>query len=226
MSDAPSSSYSDPFYDRLDAFAQELKKRWWLALLILVAVMTTVVVVYQIRNRHPEAAGLATFLSTQRKAEDPSKAKDAWSALVADQTLTPAIRARAGIELTQVLLLAGDTASALPAAQAAVQQASQTSDVPVQLAAKLTLAAAQAQAGQADDALSNYDAAERAAGAKHAAQQLEAILGGARILESQGKKDEALARLEPLLSRADAGAENLLAVAKVRYWGLKHAPTK
>lgn len=224
MSDAPSSSYSDPFYDRLDAVANELKKRWWLVVLVLVAVIMAVVVIDSVRKRHPQAAGLAAFLSTQRKADDAAKAKDAWTTLAADQTQPADIRARANIELTQVLLAAGDTASAVPAAQAAVQQATLGQDAQVQLAAKLTLAAAQAQAGKGDEALVSYDAAERAAGAKHPAHQLEAILGAARVLEAQGKKDEAIARLEPLLSRADAGAEALLSVAKVRYWSLKNAP--
>lgn len=224
MSDAPISSYSDPFYDRLDAFARELKKRWWLAVIIVAAVITAVVTVNALRQRHPQAAGLAAFLGAQKKADDPAKAKDAWTALTADATLPANVRARAGIELVQTLLAAGDTASAIPAAQAAMAQASQGDEVPVQIAARLTLAAAHAQAGANADALTAYDAAERAAGAKHAALQLEAILGAARVLEADGKRDEALARLEPLLTRADAGAEALLSVAKVRYWTLKNAP--
>jgi hypothetical protein len=54
--------------------------------------------------------------------------------------------------------------------------------------------------------------------------QLEGIVGAARALEALGRRDEAMTKLEPLLTRADAGAEGLLAVAKVRYWALKNAP--
>jgi hypothetical protein len=216
----PSTSYSDPFYDRLDAVARFIRTSWPLALLVLLLVIGAVFLGNKLLQRHPEAGSAARFVAA-RDTEDPAKREAAFKAVGADEAVTPSFRARALIEQVQLLLEKSDTASAGTVAAQAVTLAAQGGDAEVQLAAKLTQAAVQAQAGELDLAVASYGAAKTAAGAKYAVAQLEAVLGLARVLEKQGKLEDAIAELEPLTVRADAGAENLLGLAKVSYWELK-----
>ena len=50
---------------------------------------------------------------------------------------------------------------------------------------------------------------------------MTALLGLAQVLIAQGKRDDAVAELEPLIARTDAGAEQLLGLAKAMYWEQK-----
>jgi hypothetical protein len=188
--------------------------------LVLVLVIAAVFIANKLLQRHPEAGSAARFVAA-RDTEDPSKREAAFKAVGDDTSVTPSFRARALIEQVQLLLEKSDTASAGPVATQAVTLAAQGGDAEVQLAAKLTQAAVQAQAGELDQAVASYGAAKSAAGAKYVVAQLEAVLGLARVLEKQGKFTDAIAELEPLTVRADAGAENLLGLAKVTYWDLK-----
>ncbi len=221
MSDlGPTTSYSDPFYDRLDAFSQEIRKRWWIVALVIIATVVVVMVVNSRLQRHPEAGSAARYLSA-RAGQDPAASATALAKVMEDAENTPFFRARAAIEVVQLKLDTGDTAGAKLAAELAVTQAALAKDAELQLAATISRAAAKHQAGDLDGALADYASAEKAAGAKYAVHQLEAVVGGARVYAAQGKKAEAVQALEPLLSRTDAGAERLLEVAKVSYWNLK-----
>ena len=216
----PTTSYSDPFYDRLDAIARVLKRSWPIAVLVFVLAIAGVLAINWAMQRHPEA-GSATRFVAARDQQDPVKRELAFAALGADPVVTPAFRARAQIELVQLLLDKQDTATAATAATKAVELAAQGQDPEVQLAAKLTRAAVHAQAGELEQAATAYGEAKRAAGAKFPVAQLEGILGLARVLEKQGKLDDAIVELEPLTARNDAGAEQLLGLARVSYWDLK-----
>ena len=216
----PTTSYSDPFYDRLDAFARFLKRSWPLAVLVLALAIAGVMALNWTLQRHPEAGSATRFVSA-REVEDPVKREAAFAALGADAEVTPAFRARALIEQVQLLLEKQDTATAATVSAKAVELAAQGQDPEVQLAAKLTRAAVHAQAGELDQAATAYGEAKRAAGAKFPVAQLEGSLGLARVLEKQGKLDDAIAELEPLTARSDAGAEQLLGLARVAYWDLK-----
>lgn len=215
----PTTSYSDPFYDRLDAFAQVIKRAWPLVLLVVVLAVAAVFGITWALQRHPEASSAARFIAA-RDEQDQAKRTAAYQALVADDKVTPTFRARAGIELVQDLLAKGDTASAGPVA-AKVIEAAATGDADVQLAAKLTRAAVHQQAGELDQAASAFSEAKRAAGAKYPVAQLTAVLGLAQVLTAQGKRDDAILELEPLTTRSDLGAEQLLGLAKAMYWDLK-----
>lgn len=216
----PTTSYSDPFYDRLDAFAQWLKRAWLLVALVLVVVIAGVVALNWFLERHPDAGSAARFVAA-RDVQDDAKREAAFKEVADDAAVTAPFRARALIEIVQIHLGKGDTAGAGPLADKALEQARASDDTDVQLAAKLTRAAVYLQAGELDPAGKAYGEAKRAAGAKYTVAAFEAALGLARVAEHQGKLDDAINELEPLIARNDAGAQQLLGLTKVFYWDLK-----
>ncbi len=221
----PSSSYSDPIYDRLDTFSQQLKRRWPLYALALIVVILIAVVVHVLLQRSPAASSAQAFLAA-RDERDPAKRISAYQAIVVDATATPEFRAHAAVEVVQDHLNHNQTAEAMTVAKQAVEFAKQASsqsnasDLP--FVAQLSLAAAQEQSGDLAAAEAVFAQVERAAGTKNRVYQLTATLGSARVLEAQGKLDDALAKLEPVLNSAEkGGAESLGELAKVQYWNLK-----
>jgi tetratricopeptide (TPR) repeat protein len=216
----PTTSYSDPFYDRLDAFAQWLKRAWLLVAVVLILVVAGVVALNWFLQRHPDAGSAARFISA-REVEDDAKRESALKAVADDATVTASFRARALIEVVQLHLTKSDTAGAGPLADKALEQSRQSDDADVQLAAKLTRAAVYLQAGELEPAAKAYGEAKRAAGSKYPVAGFESALGLARVAEKQGHLDDAINELEPLMSRNEAGAANLLGLAKVFYWDLK-----
>jgi predicted negative regulator of RcsB-dependent stress response len=214
------SSYSDPFYDRLEAFANVIKRSWLLVLVVMILCVAGVFTLTWAQQRHPDAGSAARFI-TARDEQDVAKRTAAYQALIADPTVTAVFRARAGIEVASDLLAKGDTASAAPVALKASADASASGDVDVQLAAKLSVAAVHEQAGELDPAVTAYSEAKRVAGVKYPVSRLTAELGLAQVLMAQGKRAEALAELEPVIVRNDAGAEQLIGLAKAMYWDLK-----
>lgn len=223
--DGPTSSYSDPFYDRLEAISGALRAHRWLVLGGIVAAVVLAVAIRSWLTSHPEAGSAATFLKAQDRAQvardDRAKAAAAWQAALDDATTTPYFKARAAIELAQVHLAGGEAAAARDQLAKAAGFAQLAGDQELTATVAISRGAAEFQAGDLEAALSAYAEGERAAGARLPAQQVEAVMGQARTLERQGQTDEALARLEPLISRSDAGAEPLLALAKARYWRIK-----
>ncbi len=213
-------SYSDPFYDRLEAFANVLKRAWPLVLLVLILSVAGVFALTWMMQRHPDAGSAARFISA-RDEQDAAKRTAAYQALIADTGVTEVFRARAGIEVVNDLLAKGDTANAAPVAAKASVDAAAAGDVEVQLTAKLTVAAVHQQAGELEQAATAYGDAKRVAGVKYPASRLTAELGLAQVLMAQGKREEAVAVLEPVIARNDNGAENLQSIAKAMYWDLK-----
>ena len=214
------SSYSDPFYDRLEAFANVIKRSWLLVIVVVILCVAGVFTLTWALQRHPDAGSAARFI-TARDEQDATKRTAAYQALVADPTVTAVFRARAGIEVVSDLLAKGDTASAAPVALKASADASASGDVDMQLAAKLSVAAVHQQSGELEPAATAYSEAKRVAGVKYPVSRLTAELGLAQVLMAQGKRAEALTELEPLIARNDAGAEQLIGLAKAMYWDLK-----
>jgi tetratricopeptide (TPR) repeat protein len=216
----PTTSYSDPFYDRLDAIANWIKKSWLLVTIVLIFAVVAVLVLTWLLQRHPEAGSAARFVAARNVETDEAREK-AFAALAADAAITPAFRARSEIEVVQLLLARKDTATAATAATKAVEFATQGNDPEVQLVAKLSRAAVHFQAGELEPALTAYGEAKKASGAKYPVASLEASMGLARVYERQGKLDDAIGELEPLIARTDAGANQLLGLARASYWDLK-----
>jgi tetratricopeptide (TPR) repeat protein len=220
--DAPLSSYSDPLYDRLDAITRQIRRQWWIFALAILVVALAAIAFRMWRHSEPVALGGA--IAVQALSErDEAKREAIWTGLADGQSHDPAFRAAASIELCQILLSRGDVIKARERAQQAETYARTAGDEDLVLAAGLSRAAATLDGGDAAAALTLYEQASRGSGAKHPARKLAAELGAATCLEKLGKVDEAMARLEPVTTRTDRGAEQLIQVATATYWRLKRA---
>lgn len=220
--DAPLTSYSDPFYDRLDAAMRQLRRQWWLVALVILIIALGAVALRLWLHREPVALGGAIAVRAINE-RDEAKREAAWSELADGASHDPAFRAAACIELCQLSLGKGDAIKARDRAKQAEDLARAANDPDLILAAGLSRAAATLDGGDADGALALYEQASRGAGAKYPVRKLAAELGAATCLEKQGKADEAMARLEPITVRSDRGAEQLVQFATTMYWRLKRA---
>lgn len=220
--DAPLSSYSDPIYDRLDALSRQVRKQWWLVILVVIVIALAAIAVRLWLHREPAALGGAIAASASAE-QDPAKREAAWSELADGAKHDLGFRAAACIELSQILLDRGDAIKARERAKQAEDFAREAKDVDLQLAAGLSHAAALLDSGDANAALDLYEKAARGAGAQYPARKLAGELGAAVCLERLGKPDEALLRLEPLTTRSERGAEQVVQLATAMYWRLKRA---
>ncbi len=217
--DAPISSYSDPIYDRLDVMARQVKRLWWLFALGLLVVVVASIMVRMYARREPTAVGVALALSASK--EEGEKREESWKTLADGTGNDPGFRAVACIELAQLRLNAGDPAKARERALQAEDFAKQIKDEDLRLAAMLSQAAIAAESNDYAAALEIYGKCSGFAGAKYQARRLTADLGAARCLEKLGRIDEAIQRLEPLTTRTDVGAAQLIDLAIGSYWRLK-----
>lgn len=226
----PTTSYSDPFYDRLESVAQRITRRLGLVVVGLVIAVVVAVLVHGWMHDNPTAASADAYLTIATKrdeaqrAHDPVKvaaaAKD-FESLAANADIKAFFRARALIELVQHDLDRGDAAGAKAHAAKAKDLAAQAADDDLQLAADLSAAAADLQAGDLPAAEKAYARVESAARVTYPDRQIAAIQGGAKAIELQGRLDDAIAKLEPLVNRTDTSAGPLLKLAKQQYWRLK-----
>lgn len=218
----PSSSYSDPIYDRLDTVAQRISRRWPLLVLLLLIIVATAVTLRMAFFRSPSAASASAYVEAMEAEGDDAKLA-ALKKLVDDAAATDYFRGRAACELVQDALDKKQPAEAKKYAEQAVAFAAKGGDADLQLNARLSLAAAHEDAGEYADALKSYRDVASSAGGKFPSQQLAAVLGAARTLQAQGLIDEAVTQLESVINRNDSGAEALLDYARVLYWQLKRA---
>lgn len=226
----PTTSYSDPLYDRLEAVAQRITRRLGLILVGLVIAITVAVLVHGWMHENPTAASADAYLTIATKRDEAQRSHDPvkvaaaakeFEALAANADINTFFRARALIELVQHDLDRGDAAAAKAHAAKAKDLAAQAADDDLQLAAGLSAAAADLQVGDLPAAEKAYATVERAAGATFPDRQIAAIQGVAKAIELQGRLDDAIAKLEPLVNRTDKSAGALLDLAKQQYWRLK-----
>ncbi len=217
---SPVTSYSDPIYDRLEGLAHAIRQRMALCIAVLVALVAVAVLVNRRLKDTPMAASAAAFVPAGEE-RDPAKLAAAYAKLADDPAITPLFRARACIELTQIALGAGKVDEAKAHVAKAAEQAGAIDSLDLNLAVQLSRAAVELQSGDAAKAEDTYSRVERSAGAKNPDRQLAATLGVVLAQEKQGKMDDAIAKLEPLVGRADAQARSLLDMARAKYWQLK-----
>lgn len=228
-------SYSDPFYDRLEALAQRITKRLWLVVIALVVVVVVAVVTHAAMRDTPIAASAGQFLDAATKRMEAERAREpgekaaklaeaekAFVAVVGNETVTPYYRARAGIEITQLELDRGAINEAKASIAKARLLATTAKDPDLDLAIGLSEAAVLFQAGEFAAAETRYLNVESgASGLTHPDRQIAATIGAAQAMVALGRIDDAIAKLEGLANRTDNNATMLLSVAKNEYWALK-----
>jgi hypothetical protein len=216
----PSSSYSDPIYDRLDTVAQAVRRRWMIYVLALLLVIFVSLLIRRQLNNRPDTASAAAF-NRAFSGKDEAESTSRFKALAEDESADHYYRARAYVELTQYHLNQDDANTAKSDAGHALSLAREAKDPELVSIAKLSLAAAEYQLQDFRQALSDYDDASNGLGARSPALELEATLGKARAQQSLGELADAASTLEPLLSRSEAAAQQQLDVARLLYWQIK-----
>ena len=230
----PTTSYSDPIYDRLETVAQRITKRLGLILLALVVIIVAAVVTHSSLRNTPVAASASHFMNamiTRRsvdQTEDPvsrasklEEATKAFTAVATDESVTPYYRARAYIEITQIALDRSISKDAKDAVEKARSFAAQAADPDLDLAIGLSEAAVFFQDGNFTEAETRYRNIERAAGSKYPDRQIAATLGAAQSMAALGNIDDAITKLESVITRSDTNATMLVKIAKSEYWALK-----
>lgn len=221
--DAPISSYSDPIYDRLDAFGQHLRRQWPVYVLAIVLITITTVVVATVMRNRPDAAAAAEFSLAVEEQDEAKRAEKLANVGAGGKS---AFRVIALNELVGLKLKANDLAGARTTAAEAVAAADAGEDAHLQLVTRLSQAAVSAQAGDYPAAAEAYRKVVTRAGstAKLAAERLAGQLGAAQALAKQNTaaaRQEAIEILEPLLTRSDESARHLLELGTGLYWRLR-----
>jgi tetratricopeptide (TPR) repeat protein len=230
----PSTSYSDPIYDRLETVAQRVTNRLKIILIGLIIFIVAAVFTHQAMKNNPTAASANQFLqamtlkdeadSSRNPGERTSKLDEAHKALtkvVQDDKVQPYFRARAAIELGQINLNRSQLTDAASVIAQAKTFATQAQNRDLELAVGLSEAAIALQKGEHANAEKLYSQVERAAGTDFPDRQFAGAFGAAKALELQGNLDDAIAKLETLINRSDANAQLLITMAKNEYWNLK-----
>lgn len=216
----PTTSYSDPIYDRLEMLSQRVRRaRWVIVAAIIVAVALGLGLRAMLHHR-PEASSALAFIKAHDH-EDAASRRSAFQALVDDPAITPFFRAKAALELCQEALTAGQPADAKAWASKASAAAGQAKDDELSLAARLSEAAVAEDAGELDAALGHYEMVQGKAGSKFVSYHLLGVYGAARVERAQGKAKAALERLDPVVSRSDDAARPLLPLLQILYWACK-----
>jgi hypothetical protein len=225
MSDVPVSSYSDPIYDRLDLFAQHLRRQWPVYLLGVVAVTVIVVLAAKAGRSHPEAAAAAA-LTAALDTPDPAARITALQGVAADGS-APGVRALAQNEIARLTITGAtrDLAAAAAAAAIAVTEADRTTDTNLPLTARLSQAAILLESGKAAEAEAAYREVVARAGSvvATATERTIGLIGAAQAMVAQGpqRRADAAELLVPLLSASDSGSSGLIEAGRLLHWRLK-----
>ena len=214
---APATSYSDPFYDRLDAMSQRIKRQWILIIVLLVAAIAGGAVLTAWLRRNPEAAAYNRLFEARGDIA-------ALTTLADDAGLPPGIRIDAAAEAVQLHLMRKDTAAAMILAERTLALARANQEAPLTAGAQLSLAAVHEQAGRIDEAKAAYQTIERASNlGQHTHLRLIAAFGVARIAEAQSDLDTAINALETHAFRTESHAQSLARVARTELTRLRLA---
>jgi len=219
---APTTSYSDPIYDRLEAIGGRVRRaRWVIIAAIVIAVIGGLFLRAQLQHR-PDAISAVAFVTAQNEADETAQRK-AYSDLAADDKATAFFRARAALELVELDLAAGNADSAAIWLAQAVTQAKGVDDTQLALAVRLGQASVAEDAGKLEEALADYDAVERNGMVASPTHGLVGALGAARIEMAQNKPEAAVARLEPHIERTEAELDQVVSIIRLLYWDAKRA---
>ena len=219
---APTTSYSDPIYDRLEQVAQRIRRLKWLIIGVLLACIVLGLWLRATLKNNPGATSAVAYAEAREQADDAERSKR-LDALLKDEKTTPYFKARAALDLAQVALLAAKVDEARNLVAQAKGFASGAGQPELDLIVRLGEGAVAEDAKDLDAALAAYDQVAGSAGAKFAVHYLTAAIGAARVEQKQGKHAEVIQRLEPVLTRTDDVSKQLMPLAKAIYWESKRA---
>jgi len=200
----PSTSYSDPIYDRLDSLADRLKRHWKLMVVVLLVAVGAFAIAREVMQHDPNASSAQAYA----KAMEESTAIERDSALEAlsrRTDITPYYQVRALCELAQSALLKGEKTASAGHLNKAAELAKLVGDRELDLQVALSQAAVAEEGKDYDGALALYTKVAGAAKAPEvAAYRLNAEIGGARVLNARGGPGDleaAIEKLEPVIAR-------------------------
>jgi hypothetical protein len=209
----PTSSYSDPIYDRLEALSQWVRRMWFAVILVL-AIVIALAVYLSLRARHtPDSLGAQQFALAHDERDDnkrEARLRELGTTLESAQFRTQAL-----IEAGQLALQRKDPAAARADLVAAAAIAANLSDED-RLAAQILISqgSIEHQAQAYDQALGFYTKAEPLVRTRFPDLRVQLALQQALALEAKQDLDGAIAKLEPLLGTTDVYAEGLLDQAR------------
>src|SRR4051812_25624292 len=90
---APTTSYSDPIYDRLEMLSNRVRRARWLIIAAIVVAVFLGLGLRALLNNHPEAASAEAFIKA-REEEGSERQQAALKAIVDNAKITPFFRAK------------------------------------------------------------------------------------------------------------------------------------
>ena len=219
---APTTSYSDPIYDRLEQVAHRIRRLKWLILGLIMVFICLGLWLRAVLKRNPDAVSAVAYVEAL-EAPEGDKRTSHLQALLANDKATPFFRARAALDLAQVALLASKIDEAKGLVEKAKGFAVEAKSPELALIVSLAQGAVAEDGKDYDTALAAYEKVVRDAGAKFVVHFLTAAIGAARVEQMQGKHAEVIHRLDPVLTRTDEMSKQLMPLAKVIYWESKRS---
>jgi hypothetical protein len=231
---SPTTSYSDPIYDRLEIIAQRIYRRIGLVIAAIAVIIVVAVFSHHAMKNSPTAASANQFLTALSAKEDAEQNRNpgaraglidaalkSLTAVADDETVTPYYRARAQLEMVQIALDRSQLSEASTAVAKASEWANKSNNDDLKLVVGLSEAAVAMQKNDYAAAEKIYLSIDRSAGSTFPDRQMAGAIGAAKAMELQGRLEEAIAKLETLINRTDSSASMLVNLAKNEYWSLK-----
>jgi len=227
----PETSYSDPFYDRMERFLRALLRRWVLVLAIVIAVAAATVWYRHVTANTPESRSATSHQLALQKLHTGEDM--ALRDLVQDEEILAEFRARAANDLANHLIARERAAEAEKWARKGLSLAETAGDPQLTAALQLNLAAAFLAQDKFNEARERYQLVEKQR--QLAIESLQGELGVAATLiasadaaEAAGQGDraaqirrKALAGFERIRDISLPGAETIVAIAAFEAEDLK-----
>ena len=232
MNNPDNSSYSDPFYDRLDAFFSWLGRRWLVFVIALVVAITAALVINGQLSHNPDALSAAALQKARSGGDDSLKG------FIDDDSQTPESRARAALDLVNQYVIQEQHEEAETYAHKAIELATAGTQGNLIAASKMSLATTLEQNGKLSEARDLYQSVTASTAGQYPAyaltSEIAAALLNASIADSEEDENKAaelrLNALRDLSSYAgqsrNDGSIAIIAAATWRYHDLRRAYPK
>ena len=192
MNTPDNSSYSDPFYDRLDAFFAWLGRCWLIFVIALIIAVTAALVIRSNLSYNPDAISAAAL----QKAR--SDGTEALLALVDNDEHTAESRARAALDVVNQYIIEENYDEAEQLANKAITLAAQGEQGNLLAASQMNLAAALELSGKLTEARDLYDTVKSSAAGRYPAYALTSEIAAALLNANIAEQEEDSAKAEEL----------------------------